>query len=300
MRLLVVGSVALDSVKTPFGEVKNALGGSAVYASYSASFFTGVDLVGVAGIDFPQKYLQLLKERKIDLTGLQVKKGKTFAWKGVYSANLNHCQTLSTCLNLFEHFTPEIPAKYTSDKFAFLGNIDPELQQMVYRQLKNPRLLAADSMNFWIQGKKKELIKLLKNIDLFLLNDGEVRDFSGEYNLRKAAKYVLSLGPKIFIIKKGEHGVIAFLKDGSFFSLPAYLLDTIADPTGAGDTFGGALLGYLSRCRRVNKANIYRGIIWGSVMASYNVEGFSLNRLRSLKDKDLKKRYREFKKITRA
>lgn len=300
MRLLVVGSVALDSVRTPFGEVKNALGGSAIYASYSASFFTGPDLVGVVGEDFPQEYLNLLKERKIDLTGLQIKKGKTFSWSGEYTANLNHCQTLSTCLNLFESFKPEIPSKYSDDKFAFLGNIDPELQLMVYKQLKNPRLLAADSMNFWIQRKKKKLVNLLKYIDLFLLNDSETRDFSGEYNLRKAAKYVLALGPKIFVVKKGEHGVIAFLKDGSFFSLPAYLLETIADPTGAGDAFGGALMGYLANCTKLNKTKIYQGLIWGSVMASYKVEGFSLNRLRSLKDKDLKKRYQEFKKITRA
>jgi sugar/nucleoside kinase (ribokinase family) len=300
MRLLVVGSVALDSVKTPFGEVKNALGGSAVYASYSASFFTGVDLVGVAGRDFPQEYLKLLKERNIDLTGLQIKKGKTFSWSGEYASNLNQCQTLSTCLNLFESFKPEIPSQYSDDKFAFLGNIDPELQLMVYKQLKNPQLLAADSMNFWIQRKKKELISLLKHIDLFLLNDSEARGFSNEYNLRAAAKYVLFLGPKIFVVKKGEHGVIAFLKDGSFFSLPAYPLETIADPTGAGDVFGGALMGYLARCAKLNKTNIYQGIIWGSIMASYNVEGFSLNRLRSLKDKDLKKRYQDFKKIRRV
>ncbi len=300
MRLLVVGSVALDSVKTPFGEVKNALGGSAVYASYSASFFTGVDLVGVVGADFPKKYLGLLRQKNIDLTGLQVKKGKTFCWRGEYSLNLNYCRTISTCLNLFEVFKPEIPSKYSNDKFAFLGNIDPELQLMVWKQLKKPHLVAADSMNFWIEGKKKSLINLLRHINLFFLNEDEARSFSGEYNLGKAAKYVLSLGVKVFIVKKGEHGVMAFLKDGSFFSLPAYLLKTIADPTGAGDTFGGALMGYLAAKGRLNKRNIYQGIIWGSVMASYNVEGFSLNRLRSLKSHDLNRRYQEFKKITRV
>ena len=300
MRLLVVGSVALDSVKTPFGRVKNALGGSAVYASYSASFFTGVDLVGVAGRDFPKKYLRLLEQKNIDLTGLQIKRGKTFCWSGKYSSNLNHCQTISTCLNLFESFRPEIPAQYAHDKFAFLGNIDPQLQLMVYKQLKKPRLIAADSMNFWIEKKKKSLINLLKHIDLFMLNDSETRLFSGEYNLRKAAKYVLSRGPKIFIIKKGEHGVMAFLKDGSIFVLPAYPLETIADPTGAGDSFGGALMGYLASRGKLNKRNIYTGLIWGSIIASYNVEGFSLNRLRVLKKGDLTKRDQEFRKILRA
>lgn len=300
MRLLVVGSVALDSVKTPFGRVKKALGGSAVYASYSASFFTGVDLVGVAGIDFPKKYLGLLKQKNIDLTGLQIKEGKTFCWSGEYSSDLNQCRTITTCLNLFQSFRPEIPYKYANDKFVFLGNIDPQLQLMVWKQLKKPHLIAADSMNFWIERKKKSLINLLKHIDLFMLNEGETRLFCGEYNLKKAAKYVLSLGPKIFIIKKGEHGVMAFLKDASFFVLPAYPLETMADPTGAGDSFGGALMGYLSTCGKLNRLKIHTGLRWGSIMASYNVEGFSLNRLRVLKRGDLTKRYQEFKKILRA
>ncbi len=297
MSLLVIGSVALDSVATPFGSVEEALGGSATYFSCSASFFTTVKLVAVVGEDFPSRHIRFLKTRNIDLKGLQVKKGRTFRWKGSYEYDLNEAKTVYTHLNVFSNFKPHIPEEYKDEKFVFLANIDPDLQADVLKQVRKPALVACDSMNFWIENKRKELIRLLKKVDIFILNDAEARELAEEPNLLKGARRILSFGPRMVIIKKGEHGALLF-SDHSSFSAPAYPLESIYDPTGAGDTFAGGFMGYLSRAGKANESTVRKAIIYGSVMASYNVEDFSLNRLRRLTLKDIDKRYREFKKLT--
>ncbi len=242
MSLLVVGSVALDSVKTPFGKVEEALGGSAVYFSCAASFFSSVRLVGVVGSDFPKKNIELLRKRCIDLKGLTTDKGKTFRWKGNYGYDLNVAHTIYTHLNVFADFKPVIPFVYKNSKNVFLANIDPDLQLDVLRQVNSPQLIACDSMNFWIENKRKELKRLLKHVQIFFVNNTEAREFSGEHNLLKAARYIFSCGPKIAIIKKGEHGVLCVGKD-FIFSYPAYILEDPFDPTGAGDTFAGGFMG---------------------------------------------------------
>jgi sugar/nucleoside kinase (ribokinase family) len=297
MGLLVVGSVALDSVKTPFGQVSDVLGGSATYFSASASFFTDVGLVAVVGNDFPDKYIRLLDRMGVDLAGLQVKEGKTFRWNGKYDYDLNKRTTVYTHLNVFSEFNPVLPDGYRDIKYVFLANIDPVLQYNVLRQIKNPRLVACDSMNFWIQNKKRELVKLLKYVDVFIINDSEARQFSDEPNLLKAANHIASKGPEIVIIKKGEHGALLFV-DGVPFSAPAYPLESIYDPTGAGDTFAGGFMGYLARKKgRVGERDIRRAVIYGSVMASFVVENFSLERLKTLNMEKVEARYGEFKKL---
>ncbi|MDD5072960.1 MAG: PfkB family carbohydrate kinase, partial [Candidatus Omnitrophica bacterium] len=242
MSLLVVGSIALDSIKTPFGKVDEALGGSAVYFSCAATFFNSARLVGVVGADFPKKYIQLLEKRGVDVTGLKIDGGKTFRWKGEYGFDLNTAHTIYTYLNVFADFKPEIPAEYRDSDNVFLANIDPSLQLDVLKQVDDPRLIACDTMNYWIENKPKELKKLLKHVHIFFANDKEAREFSGELNLLKAARYIFSCGPKIAIIKKGEHGVLCISKD-FIFSYPAYILEDPFDPTGAGDTFAGGFMG---------------------------------------------------------
>jgi sugar/nucleoside kinase (ribokinase family) len=298
MSILVVGSVALDSVKTPFGEVHEALGGSAVYFSLSASYFSPVHLVAVVGKDFPAAYIDLLKRKGVDTRGLQVREGRTFRWKGEYGYDLNNRTTHFTHLNVFENFKPHLPQDYKKCKFIFLGNIDPVLQQRVLSQIKNPRLTACDSMDFWIENKKDALLKVLKKVDIFIINDSEARELSGEANLVKAARKIYSLGPKIIIIKRGEHGALMYFKN-SFFWAPAYLLDSVYDPTGSGDTFAGGFLGYLAACNKVNESNLKKAVIYASVLASFNVEDFSVNRLKNLSVKRIKDRYKEFVKLTK-
>ncbi|MBI4436955.1 MAG: bifunctional hydroxymethylpyrimidine kinase/phosphomethylpyrimidine kinase [Candidatus Omnitrophica bacterium] len=297
-RVLVVGSVALDSVETPYGSQEEILGGSATYASVSASFFTPVNLVGVVGTDFPKAYLNLLKKRNIDLEGLEVRKGETFRWKGRYGYDLNVAFTLVTELNVFEQFNPRLPEKYCGLSHVFLANIDPDLQLSVLKQLNHPQFVALDSMGFWIEKKKRSLLQLLKKVDLALLNDQEARMLTGNTNLAKAGKELIRLGPQMVLIKKGEHGVLFFTKD-FVFSTPAYLLETIKDPTGAGDTFAGGFMGYLAKGKKQDVASIRKAIIYGSVMASFSVEDFGLNRLLTLKSSDIQKRFNEFKLFTR-
>ena len=297
MSLLVVGSVALDSVTTPFGKVEEALGGSATYFSCSASFFTKVKLVAVVGADFPSRHIRFLKNKGIDIKGLQVSNGKTFRWKGCYEYDLNEAKTVYTHLNVFSNFKPHIPEEYKNEDFVFLANIDPTLQEDVLMQVNKPALVACDSMNFWIENKKRELIRLLKKVDIFILNDAEARELAEEPNLLKGARRILSFGPKMVIIKKGEHGALLF-SNHSFFSAPAYPMESIYDPTGAGDTFAGGFMGYLSKVRKINEPNVRKAIIYGSVLASYNVEDFSLNRLRRLTMDEIDRRYKEFKKLT--
>lgn len=296
-RILVVGSVAFDSVETPFGKADDVLGGSATYFSTSASFFAGVNLVAVVGEDFPEEHIKSLSTKGIDLAGLRKVPGKTFRWKGYYGYDLNQAHTLETHLNVFSSFNPEIPSEYTDAPFVFLANIDPELQMKVLEQVNSPRLVACDTMNFWIEGKPEALKELLKKVDLFVINEGEARELSGESSLVKAARVILGYGPKTLIVKRGEYGALMF-NGGSVFSAPAYPLEDIFDPTGAGDTFAGGLMGYLANSNDISEKNIRRAIIFGSVMASFNVEAFSLERLDSLTLPEINERYAQFKMLT--
>ncbi|MFA5032232.1 MAG: PfkB family carbohydrate kinase [bacterium] len=299
MSILVVGSVALDTIKTPFGKRKDILGGSATYFSYSASFFTGVKLVAVVGDDFPKKHISLLKSRGINLDGLKViKNGKTFRWSGSYKYDMNEATTHSTDLNVFETFKPQIPESYKNSEYVLLANIDPDLQLNVLSQVKKPKLIAADSMNLWINTKKSSLMKLLKKIDIFIINEGEARLFTGQPSLIKAGRMILGYGPKHVVVKKGEHGCLLFSKNG-FFSAPAYPLENIFDPTGAGDTFAGGFIGYLAKLNKTHtEYDLRKAVVYGSVMASFNVESFSLERLKKLTDKEIQARYKQFKEIT--
>lgn len=298
MSVLVVGSVALDSVKTPFGSHDDLLGGSATYFSISASYFTDVRLVAVVGKDFPKKYIDLLERYGVNTAGLVIEDGGTFRWKGAYEYDMNVARTISTHLNVFESFDPVIPLQWRRTKNVFLANIDPDLQSKVLAQMDSPRLVASDSMNYWIENKKSSLTRLLKKIHIFLVNDAEAREFSGQTNLLKAARYVLSLGPKMVIVKKGEHGCLLVTKK-EFFSVPGYPLEDIYDPTGAGDTFAGGLMGYLSCQSKIDTLSVKRGIIFGSAMASYNVEAFSLQRLLKLNRNLIDKRYAQFKELVK-
>ena len=297
MSLLVVGSVAFDSVKTPFGEVDDVLGGSATYFATAASYFTDVAIVAVVGDDFPEEHLTFLKSRKIDTAGIERKEGKTFRWKGEYGYELNEAHTLDTQLNVFQSFRPKLPESYKKRRVVFLANIDPDLQREVLSQVKEPALVACDTMNFWIEGKRESLIETLKLVDILLINDGEARELSKEPNLVKAAEKILSFGPKALVIKRGEYGALMFQK-GKIFSAPAYPLESVFDPTGAGDSFAGGFMGYLSNTMNFDEANIRKAIIFGSVMASYNVESFSLDRIKSLDYSEIESRFREFKALT--
>lgn len=297
MSILVVGSVAFDSVETPFGCVENVLGGSATYFSTSASFFTDVNLVAVVGEDFPQEHIDFLRARNIDLRGLSRESGKTFHWKGKYGYDLNEAQTLETHLNVFERFRPCIPEEYRDTEFLILANIDPDLQMEVLNQVTRPRVVACDTMNFWISSKPDSLRKVIERVDFFIINEGEARQISGEANLVKAARVLLDLGVKNLIVKRGEYGVLMFTKE-SIFAAPAYPLEEVFDPTGAGDTFAGGFMGYLANTGNVSEEGIRQAIIFGSVMASFNVEDFSLNRLKSLQYSEIESRYRSFKAMT--
>jgi len=297
MSVLVVGSVALDSVRTPFGEVEEVLGGSAVFFSMSASFFNEVRLVAVVGEDFPSQYVDLLASRRIDVRGLQRLPGKTFRWKGYYDYDLNDARTLDTQLNVFEDFHPSIPEEYRDSPYVFLANIDPELQLKVLEQVRSPRLTVCDTMNYWIENKRRELAETVSRVDCLLLNDAEARQLAEEPNLIMAGRKLLEMGPKRVIIKKGEHGVI-MLGEDSFFSLPAYPLETVFDPTGAGDSFGGGFLGSLSRYEDASEEDVRRSVVYGSVVASFAVESFSCDRLRDLTHQEIDARYREFMDMT--
>ncbi len=298
MSIVVVGSVALDSVETPFGKVENALGGSATYFSVAASFFTrAIKLVGIVGEDFPQKHLDFLHSRGVDLTGLERVSGKTFYWSGRYGDNLNVAETLSTELNVFEQFAPKLPESYRDTKYVFLANINPELQMDVLKQVSDTELVVCDTMNLWISDRKAELLDTIKHVDIFVLNDAEARQLTGEANLNKAAKTILDYGPDRVIIKKGEHGAVTFTKS-SYFSSPAYPLESISDPTGAGDTFAGGFFGYLASTGDLSESNVRKAIVYGTVMASFNVEDFSLDRQRSLTKAEIESRFAEMRAMT--
>jgi sugar/nucleoside kinase (ribokinase family) len=296
-KLLVVGSVALDTVKTPFGEVSEVLGGSATFFSTAASYFTSVDLIAVVGEDFPPQHLDFLKSRGIDVTGLERRPGATFRWKGEYTHQLNEAHTLDTKLNVFETFRPQIPDAYRSPDLLFLGNIDPELQLDVLQKLPRPQLVACDTMNFWINGKRDALWRVLEQVDILIINDGEARALGEDSNLVKVAKKVLARGPKHLIIKRGEYGVLMF-NEKQVFGAPAFPLEDVRDPTGAGDTFAGGFLGYLTATGDRSLEAFKQAIIFGSVMASFTVEAFSLDRLRILDYKEVQERFRAFKRLT--
>jgi sugar/nucleoside kinase (ribokinase family) len=296
--VVVVGSVALDDVRTPFGERKGALGGSATYFSYSASFFTDVKVVGVVGRDFPTRHLDLLKKRKIDVDGLQVADGETFRWSGFYEFDLNEAKTLDTRLNVFQTFRPSLPAGYRDTDCVFLANIDPDLQLDVLTQVRRPKLVAADTMNLWISTKKDRLLALLKKIDVLILNDGEARQLTGHPGLVKAGRAIRAKGPKYVVIKKGEHGVLLFSKKG-VYAAPAFPLEDVFDPTGAGDTFAGGFIGYLNkRGNRLDDRLLHEALFYGTVMASFNVEDFSLERLKTVRSADIAKRLRALHAMT--
>lgn len=296
-KLLVVGSVALDTVKTPFGEGTDILGGSATYFSTAASFFTSVALIAVVGEDFPQQHITFLKSRGIDLAGLERSPGATFRWKGEYTHQLNEAHTLDTQLNVFETFRPQIPDAYREPDILFLGNIHPELQLDVLQKVTRPSLVACDTMNFWINGQREALWKVLEKVDVLIINDGEARALGQDSNLVKVAKLVLSRGPKHLIIKRGEYGVLMF-NENQVFGAPAFPLNGVRDPTGAGDTFAGGFLGYLAATSNRSPEVMKQAIIFGSVMASFTVESFSLDRLRILDYKEVKDRFREFRRLT--
>ena len=297
MSVLVVGSVAFDSVKTPFGEVEEVLGGSGTYFSTSASFFTDVKMVAVVGEDFPAEHLDFLRSRKIDLEGLKTAPGKTFRWKGRYDYDLNEAHTLETHLNVFESFQPDLPQGYRDAEYVFLANIDPELQLEVLNQVRSPKLVACDTMNFWIGGKRDSLLKTLRHVDILLINEGETRQLAEEPNLVKAARSILAMGPKTLVVKRGEYGVIMFTEH-SIFSAPAYPLESVFDPTGAGDTFAGGFMGYLVATRNLSESNMRQAIVFGSAMASFVVEDFSLGRMKKLEYGEIEERFRKFKLLT--
>jgi cytidine kinase len=296
MSVLVVGSIALDTVKTPVEEHADLLGGSASYSAVGASFFSSANFVGVVGTDFPEEHIDYLKTRKIDLKGLQVAEGKTFRWSGEYMWDLNTRETRSVELNVFEHFTPTLPAAYKSTPYVLLANIAPSLQSHVLDQTENPRFVIADTMDLWISIAREDLLALLKRVDLLILNDGEARQLTEETSLIKAGSMICEMGPKYVAIKKGEHGCLLFGPD-KFFSCPAYPLEDIHDPTGAGDTFAGGLAGYLASLDHgeVTFEMLRKAVVYGSVLASFNVEAFSLERLRKLTYSEIEERYRMFK-----
>ena len=297
--LLVVGSVALDSVATPFGAVREALGGSATFFSYAASFFTGVRLLATVGEDFPREHLDLLRGRGVDIASLQVSKGRTFRWAGEYGYDLNEAKTLDTQLNVFADFKPVLAPELRRIPYLFLANIDPVLQLDVLHQMdERPRLVALDTMNFWIRGKREALNRVLAEVDIVTVNDGEARELAGEPNLVRATRAIAAMGPKTVVVKRGEYGALLF-SDGAFFMVPAYPLDSVYDPTGAGDSFAGGFVGYLAATDRVDAPAMRRALVYGSVIASFAVEDFSLNRLTRLTRQEIDARYVAFGDLTR-
>jgi sugar/nucleoside kinase (ribokinase family) len=295
--ILAVGSVAFDSIKTPFGEVSRVVGGAATYFSLAASFFTDVRLVAVVGDDFGDETRRIFAGRRIDLRGLQQVEGETFLWRGEYSFDLNHRETIYTHLNVFGDFRPAIPAGYRDSPFVFLGNIQPTLQMEVLDQVAKPHLVTADTMNYWIERTPDDLRQVLTRVDALLINDAEARQLSGESNLVRAARAIRQMGPDLLVIKRGEYGLLMAREDG-FFAAPALPLETVRDPTGAGDTFAGGFLGYLASCGDTTAAALARASIYGSVMASFAVEDFGVERLLHLTGDEIRTRFAEFKRLT--
>ncbi len=294
--VLVVGSVALDSVETPFGKADNVIGGSANFFSASASHLAPVRVVGVVGNDYPMDRLQPLISRGVDFAGVETADGPSFRWRGRYRHDLNVAETLETHLGVFSNFHPKIPEQFRDSPFVFLGNIDPRLQLDVLEQVREPSLVACDTMNFWIESRRPELLALLERVDAITLNDGEARQLTEQFNLVKAAKWIMDRGPKLVIIKKGEHGAFMFTPTSVFFA-PAYPLEEVFDPTGAGDSFAGGFMGYLAHTDDVSEENLRRAVIYGSAMGSFAVEKFSVERLLEIEPADVDRRVREFHRL---
>ncbi|HUP01614.1 MAG TPA: PfkB family carbohydrate kinase [Gemmatimonadota bacterium] len=297
MSILVVGSVALDEVETPFGRREGALGGAATYFALAASYFTHVRLVGVVGTDFPAAHIELLERHGIDLAGLQIVEGETFRWGGRYGYDLNTRETLYTHLNVFADFDPVIPADFRESEHVFLANIAPNLQLGVLEQVPRPRTRALDTMNYWIQRTPAELARVIERVEILLINDSETRELAGEPNLRQAAASLLARGPRLLVVKKGEHGAVTFMKEG-VFAVPGLPLEKIQDPTGAGDAFAGGFLGYLAATGELTVEGIRRATIYGSAMGSLCCEAFSVERLVDLDGDEIESRFHEFKRLT--
>jgi sugar/nucleoside kinase (ribokinase family) len=297
MNILVVGSIAFDTIETPNQSVNDSPGGSALYFSNAASFFAPVNVVGVVGEDFDLKAINFGKNRPVNFEGLYTEKGKTFRWGGRYYEDPNKRDTLFTYLNVFENFKPEIPQYFRNSEVVFLANIDPELQLQVLNQITDPKLIVTDTMNFWISGKRDALNKVIQRSNMLILNDEESRQLTGEINLLKSAEKILAIGPEVVVIKKGEHGAILISKD-SYFIAPAYPVKKLVDPTGAGDSFAGGFVGYLAKSETFQDGELRRAIMYGTVVASFCVEDFSFKRLAGLTNEELNDRYDALKKMT--
>ncbi|MCX5700564.1 MAG: PfkB family carbohydrate kinase [Candidatus Omnitrophica bacterium] len=295
MSILVLGTVALDNVRTPYGERNKLLGGSAAHFSMSSRLFTKVSLVATVGEDFPQRHIDFLQQKGISLASLIRAQGKTFQWSGEYKGDLNTAVTLNTELGVLASFKPKLSEEQKKIKYIFLANVDPDIQGHILPHLSSPKLIVLDSMNYWINTKRKSLLKVLKKVDIYVANDQEARSLTQEDNLIRAAKRLRSFGPPMILIKKGEHGVL-FYSDKFIFSLPAYPEDKVVDPTGAGDTFAGGFMGYLAKAKTVNAQNIKKALAYGTIAASFNIEGFGLERTAKLSMKDLDNRLAEFRR----
>jgi sugar/nucleoside kinase (ribokinase family) len=297
MSVLVVGSIALDSIETPFKSVQDVLGGSASYFSLAASLFTDVKVVAVVGEDFPDEYIELFRSKQIGLEGVKRAPGKTFRWHGRYGYDLGDPDTLGTFLNVFEKFDPIIPENYREMEYVFLANIDPQLQLSVLNQVKKPKLVACDTMNYWIENKPNELKEVLRHVNILIVNDSEIRALAKEPRILRAARTVLDMGPEILIVKRGEYGALMFSKEGIFWA-PSYPLEEIVDPTGAGDTFAGGFMGYVSSQNTADSVEFKKGVIYGSVVASFTVEDFSVKRLESLQIGEISTRFQAFLQLS--
>jgi len=296
MSLVIVGSLAFDTIETPKGRKERIVGGSCTYCALAASYFTSPGIVGVVGEDFPEEVIELLKKRKIDIQGLERRPGKTFHWEGRYGHDPNFRTTLKLEMNVFDNFKPELPTKYKETDMLFLANIDPDLQEDILSQVKKPKIVAMDTINFWIKNKRPQLVRVMEKVDIFFANDEEVKLLTEEINLIKAGKKVLNMGPSLVVIKKGEHGALVLGKN-NIFGVLAYPCEDVVDPTGAGDSFAGGFLGYMDRARQGNISDIRKAAVFGSVMASYTIEDFGIDRLKSLSDSEIKDRFSAFKKL---
>lgn len=297
MGILVVGSVALDTVKTPFGSRDDVLGGAATYFSIAASYFANVGIIAVVGSDFPEEHVAFLRRKGIDISGLERQPGRTFRWKGEYGFDLNTRTTLDTQLNVFADFCPKLLNSHRSAEYLFLGNIDPDLQRSVLEQMDAPRLVGCDTMNYWIENKRESLLKTLSMVDLLVINDAETRQLADDPNLIRAARRILTWGPKMLVVKRGEYGVLMFGKD-SFFGIPAFPVEEVLDPTGAGDSFAGGLIGYLAAVGTHDETAMRKAVVFGSVMASFNVMDFGPGILGNLTYPEIESRYREFRRLS--
>ncbi|HWO94268.1 MAG TPA: PfkB family carbohydrate kinase [Dehalococcoidia bacterium] len=298
MSILVAGTIALDNIETPFGSMASTLGGSATHFAAAASFYSRVNLVSVIGPDLDQRELDFLRQRHVDMRGVQVVEGSTFRWAGRYDYDMNSRETLETQLNVFTDFRPTIPDDYRRSQYIFLANMDPEQQRLVLEQVDQPQLTLMDTMDLWIQTRREELVRTMRMVDMVTMNDSEVRMFGETISLVAAARQVLELGPRAVLIKKGEHGALLFTRTNEYFAAPAYPLEDVRDPTGAGDSFAGGFLGFIAECGQLNEDILKRAVIHGSAVASYTVEDYGVRRMRTLTRSEIDRRYQEFRTFT--